>query len=172
MTLARARASYSPTAEAKLIQITIIPYTRRLTGIQHFVLTDDYSRKSWVILLSLKSETEKRLKQWVAQVERECGHSLERLRTDNSGEFIKHTLKDWLTTRGIKQEFTPPRSPQSNGVAERMNRTLQDKARSMMAQSGLRGGSWGEVFLAASYLRNCGPVSNQSSTPQEMWSGK
>ena len=53
-----------------------------------------------------------------------------------------------------------------------MNRTLQDKTRSMMAQSGLRGGSWGEVFLAASYLRNRGPVSNQKLTSQELWTGR
>ena len=34
-TLAHTRAPYTLTADAKLIQITIIPYTRRLTGIQH-----------------------------------------------------------------------------------------------------------------------------------------
>ena len=137
-----------------------------------FVLTDDFSRKSWVILIPAKSLTEMRLKQWVVLAERECGHSLGRLRTDNGGEFVKQSLKDWLASRGVKQEFTPPRTPQSNGVAERMNRTLQDKARSMMAQSGLRGGAWGEVFLCASHLRNRGPVSNQLLTPQELWSGK
>ena len=106
-----------------------------------FVLTDDYSRKSWVILLGLKSENEKRLKQWVVQTEREVGHALGHFRTDDGGEFITNSLKEWLATRGTTQEFTPPRSPQSNGVAKRMNRTLQVKARSMMAQSGLRGGS-------------------------------
>ena len=137
-----------------------------------FVLTDDFSRKSWVVLLAQKSDVEMRLKQWLVQTERECGHSVGRLRTDNGGEFTKQSLKDWLAQRGVTQEFSPPRSPQSNGVAERMNRTLQDKARSMMAQSGLRGGSWGEVFLAASYLRNRGPVSNQKLTPQELWTGR
>ena len=76
-----------------------------------FVLTDDYSRKSWVILLGLKSETEKRLKQWVVQTEREFGHELGRFRTNNGGEFIKNSLKEWLATRGTTQDFTPPKSP-------------------------------------------------------------
>ena len=53
-----------------------------------------------------------------------------------------------------------------------MDRTLQDKARSMMAQSGLRGGSWGEVFKAASYIRNRGPVANQPKTPHELWTDR
>ena len=105
-----------------------------------FVLTDDYSRKSWAILLGLKSQTENRLKQWVVQTKRECKKSLGRFRTDNGGEFVKKSLKEWLAVRGTTQEFTPPTSPQSNVVAERMNRTLQDKARSLMAQSGFRGG--------------------------------
>ena len=67
------------------------------------VLTDDHFRESWVILLTLKSQTENRIKQWVAKVERECGMSLGRLRIDNGGEFTKKTLKDWLSTRGVTQ---------------------------------------------------------------------
>ena len=44
-TLAHTRAPYTLTAEAKLIKITIIPYTQRLTGIQQISGTDFfYSR--------------------------------------------------------------------------------------------------------------------------------
>ena len=105
-----------------------------------FVLTDDCSWKYiqvMVILLALKSETKKRLKLWVARVERECGQSLGRLRMDDGGEFTNHSSKEWLAARGVTQWFAPPRSPQSNGVAERMSGTLQDKAPLMMAQVGL-----------------------------------
>ena len=42
----------------------------------------------------------------------------------------------------------------------------------MMFHAKLGGGCWGEVFLAANHLRNRGPVSGMSVTPQEMWSGK
>ena len=52
-----------------------------------------------------------------------------------------------------------------------MNRTLQEMARSMMQSTGLGRGSWREVFLTASSLRNRGPVRDLPSTPQEMWSG-
>ena len=45
-------------------------------------------------------------------------------------------------------------------------------AESPTFHAGLVGGCWGEVFLAANYLRNRGPVSGMSVTPQEMWSGK
>ena len=132
---------------------------------------DDFSRKSWVILLKNKGEAGDRLKEWKALVENERGLKLGRLRTDNGGEFTSIALRTWLKEKGVSQEFTPPRTPQANGVAERMNRTLQEMARSMMQDTGLGGGSWGEAFLTASYLRNRGPVRDLPSTPQEMWSG-
>ena len=120
-----------------------------------FVLTDGYSRKSLVILLALG--------QWAAQVERECGQSLGRLQINNGGKFIKQTLKDWLATRGVKQNFTPPRSPQSNSVYP--FRKMHNRR---WLSPGFGGGSWGEVFLAASYLRNYGPVSNRTAILQEL----
>ena len=52
-----------------------------------FVLVDDFSRKSWVILLKNKNDVESRLKEWKALVENECGEKMGRFRTDNGGEF-------------------------------------------------------------------------------------
>ena len=137
-----------------------------------FVLVDDFSRKSWVMLLKNKAEAAGRLKEWKAVVENERGLKLVSLRTDNGGEFTSAALRTWLKEKGVSQQFTPPRTPQANGVAERMNRTLQEIARSMMQDTGLGGGSWGEVFLTASYLRNRGPVRGEEQTPEEMYSGK
>ena len=130
-----------------------------------FVLVDDFSKKSWVMLLKNKAEDGDRLKEWMALMENERGLKLGRLRTNNSGEFTSAALRTWLKEKGVSQEFTPPWTPQANGVAERMNRTLHEMARSMMQDSGLAGGSWGEVFLTASYLRNRGPVRDLPSTP-------
>ena len=66
----------------------------------------------------------------------------------------------------------PKESPQSNGVAERMNRALQDRAKSMLHGSGLGGGFWVEALSGASYIRNKSPVAGLSKTPVELWSGK
>ena len=130
-----------------------------------FVLVDDYSTKSWVMLLKNKAEAEDRLEEWKALMENERGLKLGRLRTYNGGEFTGAALRIWLKEKGVNREFTPPRTPQANGVAERMNRTLQEMARSMMHATRLGEGSWGEVFLTASYLRNRGPVRDIPSTP-------
>ena len=125
-----------------------------------------------MILLKQKSDVDTGLKEWKALVENESGEVLRKFRTDNGGELCSIALSTWLREKGVKHETTPPRSPLNNGVVERMNKTLQERARSMMLHAGLGGGSWGEVFLAANYLRNRGPVPGMKVTPQEMWSGK
>ena len=89
-----------------------------------FVLVDDFSRKSSVMLLKDKGEAAGRLKEWKAIVENERGLKLVSLRTDNGKEFTSAALRTWLKEKGVSQQFTPPRTRQANGVAERMNRTL------------------------------------------------
>ena len=87
----------------------------------------------------------KRHKEWKGLPENVSGHRLTRLRTDNGGEFTSTELRTWLKEKGVTQEFTPPRTSQANGVAERLNRTLQEMARSMMQSTGLKGGARGRL---------------------------
>ena len=64
-----------------------------------FVLVDDFSKKSWVMLLKNKAEAGDRLKEWKALVENERGLKLGRLRTDNGGDFTRVALRTWLKAR-------------------------------------------------------------------------
>ena len=57
------------------------------------------------------------------------------------GHTSQGGMKTWLKEHGISHQTIPARSPQSNGVAERMNRSLQDRARSMLVGAGLGSGS-------------------------------
>ena len=96
---------------------------------------------------------------------------MKKLRSDNGGELIDDLLETWLREHRIQHQKIPARSPQSNGVSKRMNRTVQDRARSMMWGAGLGGGFWVEAVAAASYIRNRGPMADLSNTPDELWSG-
>ena len=135
------------------------------------VLVDTYSQRSFVYLLAKKSDAAEVIMRWVVMVELQTGKKLKRLRSDNGGEFLSGKFKEWLSERGVVQQTTPSYSPQSNGIAERMNRTLQDKARTMLLESGLPGSLWGEVLLTACVLRNLTPTSTLSVTPLQMWTG-
>ena len=78
----------------------------------------------------------------------------------------------WLVLHGVTQQTTPPNSPESNGMAERLKRTLQDKARTIMVLVALPGYLWGEIVQATNLLRNMTPATNMECTPFEKWYGK
>ncbi|KAL2231405.1 UNVERIFIED_CONTAM: Retrovirus-related Pol polyprotein from transposon TNT 1-94 [Sesamum indicum] len=74
---------------------------------------------------------------------------------------------------GIKRHKTNPYTPQQNGVAERMNRTLLEKVRCLLISSGLPKSFWGEAVLTAAHLINLSPsVPLFGKTPDFMWNGK
>ena len=59
------------------------------------------------------------------------------LRSDNGGEYIDGGFSEYCAAQRIRMENTIPRTSQQNGVVERMNRTLNKRARSMRLHSGL-----------------------------------
>ena len=68
---------------------------------------------------------------------------------------------------------TIPGTPQQNGMAECMNRILNERARSMRLHAGLSKTFWADVVSTATYLINRGPsVSMEFRLPEEVWSGK
>ena len=70
-------------------------------------------------------------------VEIEIGLKVKCLRSDNGGEYIDGRFSQYCAAQGIRMEKTIPRTPQQNGVTERMNRTLNECARSMRLHVGL-----------------------------------
>jgi transposase InsO family protein len=61
-------------------------------------------------------------------------------------------LREWCKNKGIVIEFTAPYSPQSNGTAERINRTIMEKAKALIFDSGLSKRMWGEAVLTSASL--------------------
>nr|GEY12278.1 hypothetical protein [Tanacetum cinerariifolium] len=76
------------------------------------------------------------------------------IRSDNGTEFKNHDLNRFCGMKGIKREFSIPRTLQQNGIAERKNRTLIDTARTMMADSLLPIPFWAEAVNTACYVQN------------------
>ena len=73
---------------------------------------------------------------------------------------------------GIKHELTVSQTPEQNGVAERMNRTLVESVRSMLVGANLPQRFWAEALATAVYLRNRSPTKSLDGlTPHEAWIG-
>ena len=65
---------------------------------------------------------------------------------DNAREFILSEFQESLDSEGIILEMTSPYLPSQNGVAERLNRTLIERARAMIINSGLPKFLWEEAI--------------------------
>ncbi|KAE8683538.1 hypothetical protein F3Y22_tig00111200pilonHSYRG00002 [Hibiscus syriacus] len=145
-----------------------------LAGSLYYVtFIDDSTRKVWVYFLKKKSKVFDTFKKWNAMVENETGLKVKRLRSDNGGEYRNRRFRDFCANNGIKMETAVLMTPQQNGVAERMNRTLNERARSMRIHAGLPKFLWAEAINTAAYLINRRPsVPLDDRIPEEVWSKK
>ncbi|GJY16285.1 putative ribonuclease H-like domain-containing protein [Tanacetum coccineum] len=116
------------------------------------VITDDCTRFSWVFSLATKDETSCILQNSFRQIENQLNHRVKIIRSDNSTEFKNRDMLEFCGNKGIKQEYSNARTPQQNGVAERMNRTLIEAARTMLADSLLPTTFWAEALNTLSVL--------------------
>ncbi|GKD65295.1 putative ribonuclease H-like domain-containing protein [Tanacetum coccineum] len=95
------------------------------------------------------------------------------IRCDNGTEFKNAKLIELCGEKGIKRDYSNPRTPQQNGVAERKNRTLIEAARTMLADSKLPTMFWTEAVSTACYVLNRVSITNpHNKTPYELISGK
>ncbi|GJY50801.1 putative ribonuclease H-like domain-containing protein [Tanacetum coccineum] len=118
------------------------------------VITDDFSRFSWVFFLRTKDETSGILKDFIRQIENQLNQKVKTIRCDNGTEFKNRDIIEFCGSKGIKREYSNARTPQQNGVAERKNRTLIEAARTMLADSFLPNTFWAEAVSTACYVLN------------------
>ncbi|GJS76555.1 ribonuclease H-like domain-containing protein [Tanacetum coccineum] len=118
------------------------------------VITDDYSRFSWVFFLAKKDETIGILRNFITGIENQLNHRVKIIRSDNGTEFKNQDLNQFCNSKGIKREYNNARTLQQNGVAERKNRTLIEAARTMLADSLLLIPFWAEAVNTACYVHN------------------
>lgn len=104
-------------------------------------------------------------------IEKQTERKIKRLRTDNGLEFYSGEFNQFCRHEGIQRHLTVPYTPRQNGVAERMNRTLLERARSMLSNAGLGKQFWTEAICTACHLVNRSPnASIDFKTPEEIWS--
>ncbi|GJZ22909.1 putative ribonuclease H-like domain-containing protein [Tanacetum coccineum] len=134
------------------------------------VVTDDYSRFSWVFFLTTKDETSEILKKFIKEVENLVDKKVKIIRSDNGTEFKNKVMDDFCREKGIKREYSVARTPQQNGVAERKNMTLIEAARTMLADSKLPTTFWAEAVSTACYVQNrVLIVKPHNKTPYELF---
>nr|GEX77915.1 hypothetical protein [Tanacetum cinerariifolium] len=98
------------------------------------VITDDYSRFTWVFFLATKDETSPIIKIFITDLENQLSLKVKVIKSNNGIEFKNNDLNQFCRMKGIKREFSVPRTPQQNGIAERKNRTLIEANRVLVTK--------------------------------------
>nr|GEW54236.1 hypothetical protein [Tanacetum cinerariifolium] len=74
------------------------------------VVTDDYSRFTWVFFLATKDETSPILKTFITGLENQLSLKVKVIKSDNGTEFKNNDLNQLCGMKGIKREFSVPRT--------------------------------------------------------------
>lgn len=142
---------------------------------RYFLLfVDDFSRMCTVYFLREKNETFKYLRQYKDLVETQQSKRIKILRSDNGGEFCSTEMENYLRKCGIVHQKTNSYTPEQNGLCERYNRSIVEKARCLLFDSQLQKCLWAEAVNTAVYIINRVPAAGigNNTTPYEMWMGR
>jgi len=141
------------------------PLRHSIRGAQYYIIyIDDCTRYTEVYFLITKKaeEISAKFRHYQAWVETQ-GYRIKRFRSDNgSGEYSTALFLVLLGEKGITFEPSPPHTQHKNGTAERMIRTLNTKARSMMWDANVPTKFWPEAINTACYLHRRSPTSSLS----------
>jgi len=138
------------------------------------VIVDDYSRFTWTFFLKHKNEAFEQFKIFGRKIQNKLGCSIVSIRTDHGREFDNETqFGTFCDKHGVTHNFSAPRTPQSNGVVERKNRTLQEMSRTMLNEHSIPQKFWCDAVATSCYILNrvlLRPMMNK--TPYEVLKNK
>lgn len=120
---------------------------------------DDFTHFTAVYVIKAKSDVLAMFKKYSAMAEAHFERRVARVRCDNGGEYVNEGFIQFCETKGIVMETTAPYTPQQNGVAERMNRTIMERSSAMLDGSAFERYMWNEVVNAAVFVINRNPTS-------------
>ncbi|GJR43693.1 retrovirus-related pol polyprotein from transposon TNT 1-94 [Tanacetum coccineum] len=138
------------------------------------VIVDDYSRFTWTRFLANKIEAFEKFKIFSKMIQNKLGCSIVLIRMDHGGEFDnKVQFGNYCDLNEISHNFSAPRTPQSNGVVERKNRTLQEMSRTMLNEQSIPQKFWCNAVDTSTYIINRVSIRRiLGKTPYELLRGR
>jgi len=134
--------------------------------------TDDYMRWSTIYCISKKSQVFEKYKEFEAWLKTQHRKSIKLLQSDRGGEYMLDEFTKHLKNNGTLQSLTVHDTPEENGLAERLNRTLLEHVHAMLLQAQLPKNLWPETIHHAVWLKNrTSTRALNETTPYEMLHG-
>ena len=129
---------------------------------------DDCSKLAVVKPVKRKSDVPMVTKETILMLEKQSGHSLIKLRSDNGSNGVSQLNKElgeFLSDKRVLHQITTRYTPEQNGAAERLKRTIMEKVRAMLEDSGLPKELWAKAAVTACYIKNRSPETGRDKTP-------
>jgi transposase InsO family protein len=137
------------------------------------VFFDDYTSHTWTVNMRTKDAAISATKQFFAMVETKYGSKVKQWMSDAGGEYKSQAFDKMLKDRGIEILQSVPYAHQQNGRAERIIRTLMDKAEAMRHLACLPQSWWEFSVDHATHVYNRTPMRRlQWQTPFQLLNGE
>ena len=100
------------------------------------------------------------------------GIRVKTLQSDRGGEYLSADFTKFLELEGTTRRLTVHDTPSQNGIAERLNRTLIERVRAILNDSGLPHFLWGVALSHINWLK-CQTLTRvrDGATPYELSTG-
>ena len=133
---------------------------------------DDYSRIFRTYFMRTKDEVFSKFKEYEAEVANQTDKRIKVLCTENGGEYMSKQFENYLKMKGLVHQTTVPHPPQQNGVAERLNHTINEIALAQIVHANVPHNLLAESVGAAVYIQNCMPMTTTGVTPYQRCFGQ
>ena len=133
------------------------------------IFVDVHSRHCCEYLLQSRAEYFHKFLQYKSLAETQHNTPLIQFISDNGGEYVSTTFKDYCEQAGIRRDTTIPYTPEQNGMAEVRFRILFAKARTMLIDASLPKQFWPFAVQVAVYVYNRTLCVAIQHTPFESW---
>jgi hypothetical protein len=146
-------------------------YEKRSLGGNYYFISfiDEATRFKNVYFMKTKDEAFEKFKIFRKWFKNQFNFNFKRINCDGGGEYLTtKDFKDYLIKKGIDFSITPPNTPQLNGIAERLNRTLEEGVQCILREAALPDKFWGEALAYIVFLKNRIPGKNQTKSPFEL----
>lgn len=148
-----------------------LPVPSLSQSVYYISFVDDATRYTSIQFLKSKSDATLAIIGFISELETQYGCKTKSFRSDNGGEYINNSLTNFFAQKGIVHDLTPPYSPESNGVAERLNRSIGEAIRAMLLPLKSKR-LWAEAANTYVYTKNrLAHGSVNGKTPYEAFHG-
>ncbi|MBW0510481.1 hypothetical protein O181_050196 [Austropuccinia psidii MF-1] len=148
-------------------------HTQSLSGTKYFwILIDQFTGYTTTKFLKQKEVTFAAFKEYKAWSENFHKRKIMKIVSDGGGEFVNDCFKECARIEGFEHSISPPYTPEHNGIVERDNRLILEKARCLMLRTKLTDQFWAEATSTSTFLSNVTPKRDKVSLYEKWFNQK